>query len=198
MHKYFRGDLAEPPASTNAFDEPDLSVEVKKSQYLPPAVEADPDKYGDREVTLQYRDADLQAPIPGDVAFNCPYTYLTNPSAILGLEVIDFAGRCHVPLQGCDYDPALQTPMVNSTFQETNSPQSGEQEVKISPLPASTKTEVNPIHIDCNQEKYLDANIQTGFFEVTVTQPPVAAAAPPRKSKLRNRSSDTHPNGFVG
>ena len=172
-----------------------LTIEV-----LQESTNIDGDTKSSYKVSVAFSHSDNAGATNGKIVFNAPYLYLTNPNAEIGSSDdtdVEFVPRCHIPLEG-GYD--LQTPaldavatVVNGCYTET---------IQLNNI-GSNNLEVSALNLNSNLATYQDANRKAGHYEVVVEFPaPMAAmamaAAPPRrKGRLRNRSSDTNPNGFI-
>ncbi len=170
----------------------------------------DPAPNAKRVTTVCFEDAFVANDnMPGDIALNSPYLYLSNPAALNSNKLEWFSGRCIVPVKtGSSLGAHACIPAVNAVRVNAGpAQQSIVQELEIrTPLHLPADAGVSYIDealIDCNKGEYRDTEIIQGDFSVKVTTVyvnesgnVVASKEPPTTGSLPNQSSDTKPTSF--
>ncbi len=168
---------------------------------------SDPSPDSERITTVKANDAHLMTSIPlGDVAYNCPYLYLTNPFYATDGEQPDvYAGRCIVPVyEGsvlyaagaeCQYGTNPRNLGVTTFDSLTQSI------VIIEPANPGELSYLQEDAIGCNGLLYRDTGKREGVYNVivktlAVNNNVIATKNPPTTGSLPNQSSDTKPNNF--
>jgi hypothetical protein len=168
---------------------------------------SDPSPDTDRITTVKAADAHLMASIPaGDVAYNCPHLYLTNPFYATDGEQPDvYAGRCIVPV----YEDSVLYAADSECQYGTNPQKLGAttydsltQTIAIlEPAILKGLSYIPEDAIGCNGLLYRDTGTREGNFKVivktlAVNNNVIATKNPPTTGSLPNQSSDTKPNSF--
>jgi hypothetical protein len=177
-YKFYSFEVVVPTGTSPSVAEINIKV-VKDSNYYAPA--GDTDAF-DHEITLLFADADAQMPdlYADPKAFNSPYLYLTNPTAMDG--GLNYTGRCLVNMK----ESSLKTQGKSTTGGVCS------QTIELNAVTGAAETMLNPSLLDVNSGTYADSSSKNGNMNATVRK-----GGSTTTGKLKNKSSDTNPTIFI-
>lgn len=123
-----------------------------------------------------------------NVAYECPYMYLTNPNTESGEPGNEYFPCCIILLNSFDFSDASCVP--DSGINDGRCHQT--VNLKSGPPPAGVK-EVDVDEIQANKRAYTDPDEVDQNFQVVVNYPD----GKKKKGVIRNVSSDTNPSSFI-